>query len=113
MLYINDIFNILSNNALLDYAGDIEKIEKVKYLGIYFDSHLKWGHRVNYILSWTRYLLFVIKRLLTFMKKKLLYAIHYALFQNIAFYGIVAWGGASKNVIQPLINMQKRLLYII
>ena len=39
--------------------------------------------------------------------------IYYALFQNIAFYGIEAWGGAYNNVSNPLTNIQNRLLKII
>ena len=46
------------------------------------------------------------------MQKNVLSMIYFALLENVA-YGIIAWRGACKNILSPLINLHNRLIKII
>ena len=51
-------------------------------------------YHIDSVLKKTRYLLFVLSKMSLYVNKNILMQIYYALFQNIAFYGIEAWDGA-------------------
>ena len=91
----------------------IMKADATKFLGVTIDSHLKWQHHIQTVIKRTKYLLFVFYKLASIMNTKTLLIIYHALFNSIASYGIIAWGGAYKNVLNPLLRLQKRILKII
>lgn len=74
---------------------------------------MRWFHHVQYILKRTRYLLFVFKKLRNFFSLEVLLRMYHAFFCSIAFYGIIAWGGAYQYTLHPLKILQKRILKII
>ena len=47
------------------------------------------------------------------MHSNILLKIYYALFNSVATYGIIAWGGAYPNVINPLNKVQKKLIKLL
>ena len=47
------------------------------------------------------------------MKRKTLLLIYYAFFHSIISYGITAWGGAYKNQLELLQNLQRKIIKII
>ena len=101
-------FNIQINNILLE-----QKFE-VKYLGINFDSNLKWDKHIEYILNKTKYLPFLMHKLSKIMNIETLRLIYYAFFHSLINYGIVSWGGgAYSNYLGLLQNLRNRLLKII
>ena len=91
----------------------IQRVNTAKYLGVIFDCHLKWQQHVTSIKKKTKYLIFVFKKLSQFMNGPTLMTVYYALFNSYATYGIIAWGGAYKSVLNGLQNIQNRLLKII
>ena len=92
---------------------NLKRVNSCKYLGVIFDCFLRWDIHIQQIVGRTRYLLFIFKKMKYFMDVQTLQMLYYALFQNVAFYGIIAWGGAYNNVILPLNNLRNRLLKII
>ena len=74
---------------------------------------MKWDKHREYIISKTKYLLYVFAKLSRFMQTKTLLILYYALFQSVASYGILAWEGVYKNSKTILQQIQTRLVKII
>ena len=70
----------------------IKRVENIKYLGIIFDSSMRWNQHFEYIYNKTKYLIFVFYELSKLMTTDTLRMIYYALFHSIISYGIIAWG---------------------
>ena len=77
-------------------CNSLSYVNKAKYLGIIIDSNMKWKEHVLQIKKRTRYLIYVIASLKKILDQKMLLIIYYALFESVAFYGILAWGGFFK-----------------
>ena len=75
----------------------IKRVENTKYLGIIFDSHMRWNEHCEYIYNKTKYLIFVFYKLPKLMTTDTLRMIYYALFYSIISYRIIAWNGAYSN----------------
>lgn len=85
----------------------------VKYLGVILDSHLRWNLHINETARKLRFVLYRFRKLKNILTNKELSIIYYGLSESLFQYGILAWGGASKVHINPLIMIQKRFLKII
>lgn len=97
------------NNSILE----IPPTNKIKYLGLHIDPHLKWDMHINHVVKRIRCLLSKFKYLARFMDKKNLITAYYALVESQLRYGIIAWGGAYDNHIKKLEIVQKWMLKII
>ena len=75
---------------------------EVKYLGILIDKHLRWSTHIQYCFVSLRHILPI----------SILRTVYLALVQSSIQYGIIAWGGTSKNALKPLILLQKRFIKI-
>lgn len=91
----------------------IQRVEFCKYLGVLFDSNLRWNVHINHIVRKTKYLIYLFSKLSNFMNARTLYMIYYAFFHSIGTYGIIAWGGAYGNSLCGVQSVQKRILKII
>lgn len=87
----------------------ITRVTTCKYLGVQIDCNLRWEDHINLIVKKTKYLIFIFRKLSKRMSKHNLGTIYFALFQSIATYGIIAWGGAYDNVLKKLQTVQNRL----
>ena len=67
----------------------LEQKNEVKYLGIIFDSNLKWDKHFEYILNETKYLPFLKFKLSKIMNSDTLKLIYYAFFWIAAFSSFV------------------------
>ena len=92
---------------------NIKRVANAKYLGIHFESDMKWKYHVHATTKKVRYLIFVFRKLAPFMNISTLRMIYFALFHSIATYGIIAWGGAYDNAIDSLQKVQDKILKII
>lgn len=90
----------------------IEPKTEIKYLGIIFDSHLKWNAHINYVINKLRCIIYRFKYLRDFLEDKQLRQIYHALVQPHLNYGICVWGGALSCHIMPLEIIQKRFIKI-
>lgn len=94
-------------------SENLNRVRETKYLGIIFDENVKWNKHIEYLISKTKYLIFIFSKITTFMDINTLKIIYYAFFHSLISYGIIAWGGAYTNKLQLLQTVQTRILKII
>lgn len=85
----------------------LEQVYQAKYLGIIFDSKLIWGEHSEFLQAKLRKLNYLLFYLAGFFTEYHLRKIYYALYDSVLKYGLLAWGGAAKQHIQPLMVLQK------
>lgn len=90
----------------------IKSSKTVKYLGITLDSNLKWNAHMKNLTQKIRYLVYKFKFLKNILDLKHLKIIYHALVQTHLSYGIIAWGGVTKNHLRNLETVQKWILKI-
>jgi hypothetical protein len=90
----------------------ISKVKHVKYLGVEIDENLKWNKQIEQLLVKTRFLMFNFYNLRNIVNKTLIITIYKAMAQAILQYGIIGWGGCSKNNISKILVAQKRMLKV-
>lgn len=91
----------------------IRNVESTKYLGIIFDKCMKWNYHINSVVNRLKYLLYIFAKVKNSMSKNNLLILYYGLFNSVASYGIIAWGSAYQNAINPLENLRKKVLKLI
>ena len=91
----------------------LKRVTNQKYLGVILDCHLRWNIHVQTLIYKTRYSIFIFYKLSRLMRTDTMLIIYQALFHSYISYGIVSWGGAKNNVIEPLQKLQNKLLKII
>lgn len=91
----------------------IEKQQNAKYLGILIDIHLRWDKHVQALVRKVRSLMYIFKQTKKILSLRENLSLYYSLVQSLLTYGIIGWGGAYNNNLNPLIVIQKRILKII
>ena len=91
----------------------INRVNEIKYLGIYIDQHLKWNKHVEMISKKLRCVIYKLKLISKIVNRKLAKVFYYSLFQSILTYGIIGWGGLYDNNLKPLYSLQKYAIKII
>lgn len=91
----------------------INSSNRVKYLGVYVDTHLKWDYQVQYLKQKLRGLLFRFKKLKCILDTHHMKALYHALVESQLNYGILGWGGVRKTLLNQLESLQRRFLKII
>lgn len=91
----------------------LKSSKEVKYLGIIIDDQLRWEAHISDTVKRLRKLCHIFCSLRSILDLKTLRSVYFALFQSIATYGIMGWGGCSESVINPIITVQKLILRII
>lgn len=105
-----------SGNHILDNTQlqilDLNKTNTTKYLGITIDDRLVWDEHITVLTSKIRKTFYKFLQLRQVAKNELLRMAYFALVQSHLQYGIIAWGGATQNIIEKLNVAQKRVLKI-
>lgn len=91
----------------------IKRVNKAKYLGIIYDYNMKWDLHVDSIVKKTKYLVYVFHRLEKVLSKNQLLQVYYGLFNSIAVYGIIGWGGLYEVSLSPLRRLQQRIFRVV
>lgn len=91
----------------------INRVNEIKYLGIYIDQNLKWNKHVEMISKKLRCVIYKLKLISKIVNRKLAKVFYYSLFQSILTYGIIGWGGLYDNNLKPLYSLQKYAIKII
>lgn len=100
-----DILNCKCNNS-------IAQKDKIKYLGVYFDQHMKWHVHVDYIVNALLRIVYKFYESRQIVSQKTIRQIYQALVQPILNYGIASWGAACNNVLASLFVSQKYILKV-
>jgi len=72
---------------------DIEKVKKLKYLGLTFDEKLTWKEHSLKLQSKLRKLNYPFFHLKNYYNMKHLKKIYIPLYESVLSYGIIHWGG--------------------
>lgn len=91
----------------------IRMAEKVKYLGIIIDSHLRWNYQVQSVVQKIRGMLYTFTQLKKVLHVEHLRAVYIALVESIIRYGIIGWGGVGNTFLHPLEVQQKHFIKLI
>ena len=100
----------------LSINGRSFKYDKsIKYLGIMFDSHLKWKEHVKLVSNKVKRGIGIISKTRLFVSQSILFLInlYYTLIYSFLNYGITAWGNTYPSTTQPLLLFRKRALRLI
>ena len=98
----------------LSINGRSFKYDKsIKYLGIMFDSHLKWKEHVKLVSNKVKRGIGIISKTRLFVSESILNNLYYTLMYPFFNYGTTAWGNTNPSTTQPLLLLQKRALRLI
>lgn len=88
----------------------LERVECVKYLGVYVDSCLTFKFHIDTLVSRLRKLIFIFKTLRHIAQPKIVKIFYFALCQSLISYCITSWGGASKTHLLIVERAQRAIL---
>ena len=79
----NQVDSTPKNLDISIQSTKIKRVENTKYLGIIFDSHMRWNKHIEYIYNRTKYLIFIFYKLSKLMTTDTLRMVYYALSHSI------------------------------
>jgi len=91
----------------------LKQEKSTKYLGVIIDENLNWKSHVSLIESKIKRGVGVISRLRHTVTKTILINLYYSLIHPYLLYGLVAWGNTYSTTLQPLLNLQKKVVRLI
>lgn len=91
----------------------IREANKVKYLGIIIDPHVKWDLHIFELTKKIKRFIYKFYQMRKFMDRKCLIMIYKSLIESLIQYGNVVWGGLYDNVLKQLNIIQNFILRII
>jgi len=99
------------NNAACD-CQTLERVHKYKYLGVIFDSKLRWEDHISMLKTKIRKFIYVFSKLRGILNNKEIKMVYCAHVQSVLQYGIIAYGGAYNVLLEPLTIVQKAILKV-
>lgn len=100
-------------SLIIDKETTIPEEQCISYLGVMFDSHLRWNNHITTLVNKLRRLVGTFKYLREYLDERHLITIYYALFQSQICYGIIGWGGVADKYLKKLTVLQRWILKII
>ena len=92
-------------------GNNINRVNKIKYLGVFIDDKLNWQPHIEYLCKKLSQISGMIYKVRIYTGNKLLLSqLYYALAHSHIHYGIAVWGTASKNYVNSWYVIQNRLL---
>ena len=92
---------ILINNKAID------EIKHIKYLGVTLDAQLSFKYHIAELTKKISRRIGLLYKLRPFVTTKILTNVYYAIIYPFLPYGIPLWGSASKNLLTPILVLQK------
>ena len=111
--YYRDSVPIENGIQITINGQDLTRIDHCKYLGVIYDTNIKWGLHINKMEKKTKYLVYLFYRLKHILSKMQLIQLYYGLFHNNAVYGMIGWGGLYPKALEPSERLQNRFFNII
>lgn len=93
-------------------CNEIQKISKIKYLGVMVDQRLTWHAHIDLLITRIRKLSWFFKTLRHIADKDLLKQIYTSLVQSVLTYCIPVWGGTTKTKFLELERAHRSLLKV-
>ena len=85
----------------------------VKYLGVLIDENLSWKNHLDCVITKISKTIGMIAKLRHSVPSSVLTNIYKSLILLYLTYGLVAWGNTSKNYLNKIVVLQKRVLRLI
>ena len=111
---------MLFSNSLKDLPGDIlldetplVRVSSIKFLGLSIDDKLNWKTHVHNICKIISRNVGIISKLKYFFPRKTLLILYFSLILPYLNYGIMAWGNASKYLLDKISVLQNKVIKII
>jgi len=111
--FVNFIIHSPDCDGFQCSCPSIVMVQRVKYLGMMLDPHLRWGEHVNYTIKRIRKTIYLFKKLRDVLCYSLLKTFYFALVQSIINYGLLCYGTATKSVVNKLVITQKLIIKIL
>jgi len=106
------IIHTINCNRYQCVCPTIDVTDKMKYLGLVLDPHLRWGEHVDYTIARIRKSIHLFKKLRDILNDSLLKSFYTALVQSILNYGLLNYGTATKSILNKLVVTQKLIIKI-
>lgn len=100
----------LECDDLSSTCDKIERVDSIKYLGLHFDSNLKWKTHITYLLNKLRFINLKFFKLKRIIDHKFLTTLYFAWVQSLINYGITCYASDYFNNIRPLSHLQNKIL---
>lgn len=113
MIFHSPRTRVVVQNELLIDSTVIEKVEEFKYLGLIFDSTLKWSTHIGKLKREISSFCGIFWRISKFFPLKHLVSMYQAFVQSKLQYLVSIWGSATKTLLKPLQAAQNRCLKVV
>ena len=101
----------MNDSLRLEINGHkISKVDNAKFLGLYFDSKMKWDYHISKKCNQISKTLTVMTKLKNYLPKWTLVTLYNSLILPHMTYGIVAWRNANASLIKRMTILQKRAI---
>ena len=77
-------------------------MNKAKYLGVHFDKHLTWNFQLSQIKTKLSRSCGLLAKLRYHVKKELLRAVYFAIFDSVLRYAVQVWGKHRNQTIKEI-----------
>ena len=91
----------------------LKKVDYIKYLGVFIDSHLSWKYQVDHIARKIKRGIGILSKLRHFLNIKILVNLYYAIIYPFLIYALIIWGNTYSTTLKPLIILQKKAMRVI
>src|SRR5690606_8856355 len=91
----------------------LSMVDCYKYLGVYIDSKLSWSEHISHIMKRLRLANVMLYKLQNAVHPKISKIVYFAFAQSYLQYCISSYGSAFRNVLDPLIKLQKQSIRLV
>ena len=109
IIFTNKKKNNLEFNISME-NNQLQRVLHIKYLGIVIDEKLKWRQHIETLRTKISRASYILSKLRHYVDLNTLKLTYYNLVYPFLNYCITVWGGASKSILQPIVNLQKKFL---
>ena len=88
----------------------IDEVKYIKYLGVTLDAQLSFKYHIDELTKKISRGIGLLYKLQPFVTTKILTNVYYAIIYSFLLYGIPLWGSASKNLLTPILVLQKKFV---
>jgi hypothetical protein len=101
------------NNTPLSQVGKEYDDQSTKFLGVHIDECLSWKYHLQHVNKKISRSLWIMKQVKHILPADSMRTLYFTLIHPHITYGILAWGNASKSVLNRTIILQKRAVRLI
>ena len=92
---------------------NIERVENIKYLGVFINQHLNWDKHIAYVNSKLGRAVGIICKLRSFLNLDILKQLYYSISYPHMTYGVIAWGNSSASSLKRIYSKQRKIVRLI